>query len=133
MPSRNRAAVVVVHAGGGDRTGPVDHVRLLARHGYGVLVYDSRGRGTSEGTPNPFGWDWDKDVAGAVAFLRERPDVDPNRIGGLGLSTGADVLLTVAARADDGLRAVVGEGATGASFADAEDSACRPRTCRTGR
>ena len=116
-PSRNRAAVVVVHGAGGDRTGAVAHAELLARHGFGVLVYDSRGRGESEGSPVGFGWGWPKDVAGALAFLRERPDVDPVRIGGLGLSRGADVLIQVAAE-DRTLKAVVADGATGGSFAD---------------
>jgi uncharacterized protein len=116
-PSRNRAAVVVVHGGGGDRTGAVRHAELLARHGYGVLAYDSRGRGESEGSPVAMGWGWEKDVAGALAFLQERPDVDPARIGGLGLSTGADVLFEAAAE-DPNLKAVVADGATAESFAD---------------
>jgi fermentation-respiration switch protein FrsA (DUF1100 family) len=118
-PSRNRAAVVLVHGGGGDRAGALAHAALLARHGYGVLLYDARGRGSSEGSPNQFGWGWQHDVAGAVAFLRHRPDVDPRRIAGLGLSTGADVLIRVAAEPDDGLAAVVADGATGESLADA--------------
>jgi predicted alpha/beta hydrolase len=71
-PSQNGAAVVLVHGGGGDRTGAESHAELLARHGYGVLLYDARGRGESEGSPNAFGWGWDEDVAGALAFLRER-------------------------------------------------------------
>ena len=116
-PSRNRAAVVIVHGGGGDRTGAVRHAELLARHGYGVLVYDSRGRGESEGSPVAIGWGWEKDVAGALAFLQERPDVDRKRIGGLGLSTGADVLFEVGAK-DRDLKAVVADGATAESFAD---------------
>ena len=115
--SRNRAAVVLVHGGGGDRTGAVRHAELLGRHGYGVLLYDSRGRGESEGSPVGFGWGWRKDVTGALAFLRERPDVDADRIGGLGLSTGADVLIEVAAEQRD-LKAVVADGATAESFAD---------------
>jgi pimeloyl-ACP methyl ester carboxylesterase len=108
---------VIVHGGGGDRTGAVRHTELLARHGYGVLLYDSRGRGESEGTPVAMGWGWEKDVAGALDFLQERPDVDPDRIGGLGLSTGADVLFEVAAE-DRDLKAVVADGATAESFAD---------------
>ena len=116
-PSRNGAAVVIVHGGGGDRTGSVRHAGLLARHGYGVLVYDSRGRGESEGSPVALGWDWEDDVAGALAFLRGRADVDAQRIGGLGLSTGADVLIEVAAE-DKDLKAVVADGATAESFAD---------------
>ena len=115
--SRNRAAIVIVHGGGGDRTGAVRHAELLARRGYGVLVYDSRGRGESEGSPVAMGWDWKKDVAGALAFLRGRDDVDPGRIGGLGLSTGADVLFEVATE-DRDLKAVVADGATFESFAD---------------
>jgi uncharacterized protein len=117
-PSENGAAVVLVHGGGGDRTGPLAHAALLRRHGYGVLVYDSRGRGESEGTPNAWGWGWEKDVEGALAFLAAREDVDDDgRIGGLGLSTGADVLIHVAPEHRE-LRAVVSDGATAASFAD---------------
>ena len=116
-PSRNRASVIVVHGGGGDRTGGVDHARLLARHGYGVLLYDSRGRGESEGSPNALGWDWPKDVAGAIEFLSGRPEVDPERIGGLGLSTGADVLIEFVAEGGD-LKAVVSDGATARSLDD---------------
>ena len=115
--SKNRAAVVLVHGGGGDRTGAVRHAELLSRHGYGVLLYDSRGRGESEGSHNALGWGWEKDVAGALAFLRERPDVDPDRIGGLGLSTGADVLIEVATTHRQ-LKAVVSDGATARSFED---------------
>src|SRR6478672_3559043 len=47
VPGRNGAAVVVVHGGGGDREGAVAHARMLARAGYGVLLYDARGRGRS--------------------------------------------------------------------------------------
>lgn len=115
--SRNRAAVVIVHGGGGDRTGALQHAELLGRHGYGVLVYDARGRGESEGTPVAMGWGWHKDVVGALEFLQRRPDIDPRRIGGLGLSTGADVLFDVAAENTD-IKAVVADGATAESFAD---------------
>ena len=57
-PTRNGATLLVVHGGGGDRTGAVAHAKLLVRHGYGVLLYDARGRGKSEGTQNAFGWGW---------------------------------------------------------------------------
>jgi dienelactone hydrolase len=116
-PSDNGAAVVIVNSAAGDRTGSKRHGELLARHGYGVLMYDARGTGGSEGTPNGWGWDWEYDVEGALDFLQEQPDVDPERLGGLGLSTGADVLIQVAASNRD-LRVVISDGATGMSFAD---------------
>ena len=37
VPSRNRAAVVLVHGGGGDRIGHRLTTQSLSRHGYGVL------------------------------------------------------------------------------------------------
>jgi hypothetical protein len=116
-PTRNGATLLVVHGGGGDRTGAVAHAKLLVRHGYGVLLYDARGRGKSEGQQNAFGWGWTKDVAGAIAFLKGRPEVDPARIGGLGLSTGADALIQAAGLGMD-LHAVVADGAAAESFED---------------
>ena len=117
IPSKNRAAVIVVHGGGGDRTGALRHARLLSSLGYGVLLYDSRGRGTSEGDPNAQGWTWQDDVSGAIAFMRGRRGVDPNRIGALGLSTGADVLIEAAVK-HPGLNAVIADGSTVRSLAD---------------
>jgi uncharacterized protein len=117
VPSKNRAAIVVVHGGGGDRRGSRRHAALLARHGYGVLLYDARGRGESQGSPNAAGWTWQADVAAALDFLSQRDDVDPNRLGGLGISTGADVLLEAAAK-DPRLRAVALDGSTARSLAD---------------
>ena len=46
----------------------------------------------------------------AVGYLQRRPDVDRNRIGGIGLSVGAETLLQTAAESD-GLKAVVADGA----------------------
>jgi uncharacterized protein len=116
-PSRNGAAVLVVHGGSSDRKGSVAHARLLARHGFGVLLYDARGRGESDGLENNYGWDWSKDIAGALSFLKGRADVDPDRIGALGLSTGADALLAVAPERRD-IAAVVADGAAAGSYED---------------
>jgi uncharacterized protein len=113
VPSRNRAAVIVFPG----RSGTVRHARLLARHGYGVLLFDRRGEGESEGDINLYGWGGAPDLVAAVAFLRARPDVDSERIGGLGLSVGGELLLHTAAETS-GLRAVVSEGAGVRSLAE---------------
>jgi fermentation-respiration switch protein FrsA (DUF1100 family) len=113
VPSRNGAAVIAFPG----RAQPVPHARMLVRHGYGVLLLDRRGEGESDGDYNAFGWDGDADVAAALGFLRGRADVDPERIGGLGLSVGGELLLEAAARAS-GLRAVVSEGAGVRSLAE---------------
>jgi fermentation-respiration switch protein FrsA (DUF1100 family) len=104
--SRN-GATVIVYPG---KKGTQRHARMLVRHGYGVLVFDRRGEGTSEGDPNALGWGFDSDLLGALAFLRGRGDVDPGRIGGLGLSVGGEALLQTAAETR-ALKAVVSDGA----------------------
>jgi dienelactone hydrolase len=45
-----------------------------------------------------------------TAFLRHRSDVDPRRIGGIGLSVGGKMLLQTAAEST-AFKAVVSEGA----------------------
>jgi uncharacterized protein len=122
VPSRNGAAIVLVHGGGGSRLGAVLHARILARHGYGVLLYDERGRGESQGAPDAIGWTWRRDLAGALAWLKRQPDVDPHRIGGLGLSTGAEAVLQAAAQRTD-LRAVVADGAEARNLTEAARTA----------
>jgi dienelactone hydrolase len=100
-------ATVIVYPG---KKGTQNHARMLVRNGYGVLVFDRRGEGTSEGDPNTLGWGFNDDLHGALAFLRGRDDVDPNRIGGLGLSVGGEALLQTAGESR-ALGAVVSEGA----------------------
>ena len=55
VPSRNGAAVLLSHGSGGSREHVVAHVRMLARHGYGVLALDNPGNGESEGHSNGLG------------------------------------------------------------------------------
>jgi uncharacterized protein len=111
VPSRNGAALIVAFG----RKGTQDKARMLAGHGYGVLIFDRRGEGESDGDPNPYAWDGgDKDLLAAIEFLKRRPDVEPGRIGGVGLSVGGETFLQTAARSDD-LAAVVSEGATARS------------------
>ena len=106
IPSRNGAAVISFPG----RNGPQRQARMLARHGYGVLLFDRRGEGRSEGQPNTFGWGGDEDIKAAIRYLKTRDDVDPKRIGGIGLSVGGELMLEAAAETKD-LAAVVSEGA----------------------
>jgi uncharacterized protein len=113
VPSKNRAAVIVFPG----RKHPQVQARMLVRHGYGVLLFDRRGEGRSDGDPNAFGWGGDRDITAAIAFLERRPDVDPDRIGGIGLSVGGELMLEAAAKTDR-LKAVASEGAGARAFSD---------------
>jgi MYXO-CTERM domain-containing protein len=113
IQSRNGAAVISFPG----RAASQKRAKLLARHGYGVLLFDRRGEGLSEGDPNLFGWQGERDVHAAVAFLQSRPDVDPARIGGIGLSVGGEMMIEAAAESD-ALKAIVSEGGSGRSVRD---------------
>jgi uncharacterized protein len=120
VPSRNGAAVVAFPG----RRGPQKQARMLVRHGYGVLLFDRRGEGESDGDPNAFGWAMDRDLKAAASFLQRRPDVEANRIGGIGLSVGGEMLLQTAAESK-AFRAVVSEGAGARSI---RENLEKPRT-----
>jgi dienelactone hydrolase len=117
VPSRDGAAVVLLHGAGSTRTDVLDHAAVLARHGYGVLLFDARGQGRSGGRAMALGWYGDEDTSAAVSFLAGRPDVDPARIAAVGLSMGGEEAIGAAA-ADRRIRAVVAEGATSRVAAD---------------
>lgn len=116
-PSQNGASVLMISGGGGNRRSTLRHAKMLVSHGYGVLLYDPRGSGNSEGTVNSYGWGWEKDAAAALDFLAKRDDVEPGRVGVLGLSTGADIAIDIAARRDD-VKAVVADGSAAIGYED---------------
>jgi uncharacterized protein len=113
VPSKNRAAVISFPGRSGTRL----QARMLARHGYGVLLFDRRGEGESEGDWNVFGWQGERDLHAAASFLQGRDDVDPERIGGIGRSVGGEMLIEAAAESD-AFKAVVSEGGSGRSLRD---------------
>ena len=116
-PSRNGAAVVLLHGSGGSRTDSIAQSVVLARHGYGVLALDARGGSASTAPGVPWGWHGNADIAAAITFLADQPGIDANRIGAVGLSMGGEQAITAAA-ADTRLRAVVAEGASLHTYGD---------------
>lgn len=117
LASRNGAAVVLRHGAGGTAADAIEHARALHTAGYGVLATDARGHGASDGQGMELGWFGDLDTAAAIDVLTERPEVDPHRIGVVGLSMGGEEAIGVAG-VDSRVRAVVAEGATGRTAAD---------------
>jgi len=120
IPGHNRAAVITVHGAGSNRSTAMDEAAMLARNGYGVLMVDLEGFGDSDGRANAFGWVGARDIHAATAYLRKRDDLDPDRIGGLGLSMGGEVLLQAAGESSH-LKAVIAEGATGRTEDDFDE------------
>jgi hypothetical protein len=81
IPSRNGAAVVVLHGSGSNRASVLDQVAVLADAGYGVLAFDARGHGESEGSGMDLGWHALEDLGGALDLVASTPGAD--HTGGL--------------------------------------------------
>lgn len=111
VPSRNRAAVLLAHGYGGNRMQMIPEARLLAGRGYGVLLFDLRAHGQSDGDRSTYGDKERLDIRAAADFLSSQPDVDANRLGALGFSAGAPPVAQASA-SDGRIRAVVLEAST---------------------
>ena len=117
IPARNGAAVVLLPGAGATRSAVLGQAAVLARHGYGALLVDTRGHGRSAGHAMDFGWWGGRDLAAAVSFLARQPGVQTGEMAVLGESMGGEQALA-AAGSDPRIRAVVAEGAEGQQFAD---------------
>lgn len=105
-PSRNGAVVILVHGGSANRAWFIAEAAELVGRGIGVLMFDSRACGESEGRVQSWGDQETLDVDAAIAYVLSRPDVHPERIGIEGHSIGATTAAIVAAR-EPRLRAVL--------------------------
>lgn len=81
---------------------PTEYAKRLADQGFVALAYDSRYRGESGGEPR----DWEnpfhkvEDLKAAVAYLKSRPDVDPDRVSILAICQGSSIAFRAAAEID---------------------------------
>jgi len=94
VPSKTGAAIVLVHGAGADRRQLLPEAAILAAAGYGVLLFDLPGNGESEGGR----WQGLEQAAtlAAVGALESQPETNRGRIGALGFSIGAAVVVDVA-------------------------------------
>ena len=109
--------IIIVHGTRANRAdqaaGLLNLSVALAQHGFAVLAFDMRGTGESPPAPLSLGYFEQRDVLGAVDFLRSGPlpypDLGrPRIIGGYGVSMGAATLLMAAAQ-EPAIKAVVSD------------------------
>jgi len=94
---KNGATIIYVHGFQAERSWLLSQARFMIDEGYGALLFDLRNSGESGGNTTYFGAREWQDVAGAVAFLRTRPEVNMDRLGIMGRSMGGGVVIRAAA------------------------------------
>ncbi len=104
----DRAAVIAQPGYANHRCRVISHTQALVRGGYGVLTFDWRATGESDGDTATVGLYEARDVSAARDWLRGRDDVDQARVGALGQSAGAAAII-IAAAEDPTIAAIAAE------------------------
>lgn len=104
-----RRVIVVMHGYRGEMSDVLGMSTALWRAGFGVLLFDFRGRGRSARAPFSMGFWETADLAAALDWISSR--VEGARVGLLGYSMGAVVALL--GGADERVRAIVADSAFG--------------------
>jgi dienelactone hydrolase len=116
-----RAAVIVLHGTGGSKEGELSLLKQLAARGFAGMAIDGRFHGERGNSAaynaaiarsfeiqrgHPLYWDTVWDVMRLVDYLQTRDDIDPKRIGLMGISKGG-IETYFAAAADPRIAAAV--------------------------
>jgi dipeptidyl aminopeptidase/acylaminoacyl peptidase len=104
-----RATVILVHGFKTFRSEMFEHARFLHAAGYAVLAYDGRGCAASGGVFG-VGATEDRDIIGAVSYIKNRGVPASQHIAVLGISLGAGDALLAAAE-DERIGAVIADSA----------------------
>jgi len=114
-PGRRKGVVMFGLEFGSNRWSCVPYCEFLREQGYDIFAFEFRGQGESDPQPGyePLQWVTNfevEDFGAAVAYLKTRPDADPQGVGFFGISKGASAGL-IAAADDPYVRCFVSDGA----------------------
>src|SRR5260221_631614 len=100
-------ALIICHGAGDFKENYFELCEFLADKGIASLALDMHGHGASGGARFHVNIsDWVSDVQAAIQFLTHHPNIDPNKIGAFGISSGGTAILE-AALIEPSLKALV--------------------------
>jgi fermentation-respiration switch protein FrsA (DUF1100 family) len=108
IPGTSGATVILAHGRGSERSWMLPNANYLHNEGFSVLLFDFRYRGESEGDAQTLGAKEAWDIQSAVDYLKNRSDIDAERIGVQGISMGAASAILAAAETPE-IKGVVAE------------------------
>jgi fermentation-respiration switch protein FrsA (DUF1100 family) len=109
-PKNAKGTVIHFHGNAQNLSSHWQFVEWMPRRGFNVFVFDYRGYGESEGSPEPKGVF--EDSGSALDYVRSRPDVDGSRLLVFGQSLGgANAIAVVGSGNRAGVKAIAIEAA----------------------
>jgi dienelactone hydrolase len=106
VPPQNGAVVMLQHGYKSRRQPQLNEAKMLYDAGYGALLTTVRAHDESDGELITFGYHEMADLEAWHDFLLSRPEVDPDKIGMLGVSMGGSLVLQYAAQHEE-IKAVI--------------------------
>lgn len=93
IQGNNRGTIILLHGYGRCKEQMLPQASFLNKAGFNILMFDFRASGESEGKFITFGNEEKSDLSGAVQYLRQRGNIEMDKIGLLGFSMGGAVAL----------------------------------------
>lgn len=104
--------VLIAHGYAGSKQLMLGYAHVLARAGYGVMLWDFNGHGAN---PNPLQrFDLQQNLNVALAALLEQPEIDSSRLALLGHSMGSGIVMSAATLQPNRFAATIAVSPTGA-------------------
>ncbi len=102
-----KGTIILCHGFATNKSDLIGFIPFLNEHGYNVFMFDFRAHGNSPGSCS-LGYYEVNDLLGAVNYLKNRQDVNSEKIGAIGVSMGGAIVFMAAAKTPY-LKAVVGD------------------------
>jgi len=93
IKGHKKSTIILLHGYGRTKEQMLPQAKFLNDDGYNILMFDFRASGESEGKYITFGQREQLDLDGAIKYLKEREDLDSNKLGVFGFSMGGAVAM----------------------------------------
>lgn len=120
VKDKRNPLLILCHGLGANKSDLIEFAHFLNLADFNLFMFDFRGHGESEGRTTSFGYWEQRDLKGAIEYLKERGDLSNTNYGLFGISMGGSVAILMAAK-DTSIKAV----AVDSPYIDLEESITR--------
>lgn len=108
VKDKRNPVIILCHGLGANKSDLTEFAHFLNLAGFNIFLFDFRGHGESGGKATSFGYWEQRDLKGAIDYLKGRGDLSNANYGLFGISMGGSVAILVAA-GDTSIKAVAAD------------------------